>query len=690
MPLPLTRLDKHTFDQLFAEGNALATRTAPRWTDYNRHDPGITFIEMFAWLTETDLYQLDRTPAANYWAFLDMLGIKPRQPQPAETILILSTVNQMKPLTLPHGIQLVNSRSDVIFQTTQTINVSPLKVVRLFSGSADNLLEVTASNLSQNRTFPAMGSNPEPGDALYIGFDQAFKDKNLDISLYLWSDHPEEDRVTKQGLIEECQALQEDPNPACLTYDWSEHYSVHTTWEYYTGPEPEDWTELNILVDDTRALTLSGSVRLLLPGDGLDHAPGGLNVESKQLIYFIRCRMVKGKFDCAPEISRIEFNAVPARHACDNDVGDQPYRSSGQAAQRFQTAKSPVLAEGFHLDVLSVGSKGIRWNAVSSLEQAGPHDCVYLLVPETGEIFFGDGLHGRVPPVDSQIQVSYKIGGGVIGNVPAQSLVSVLPGSAHNSQLVPGWEQITETLSVAQPFAAAGGENGETLTDALARVNAWLEAPVRAITLDDIETLAKAVPGVPVARAHAIAEYQPDFPCIIAPGCISVVIVPNSPEASPFPSPRMCQIVKRYLERRKAIATELHVIGPSYAVISVQACLHILSGVDGAALTVQANDLLDNYFHPLHGGLNGQGWPMGQGVYRSEVMSLLNRLPGVTFVDAVSFQIVPEAELCRSQNPCAAETTGTPERCCGNPAICPHSLLTSGVHQITVSIERKK
>jgi len=96
--------------------------------------------------------------------------------------------------------------------------------------------------------------------------------------------------------------------------------------------------------------------------------------------------------------------------------------------------------------------------------------------------------------------------------------------------LVPEWEQITEILPITQPYAAAGGENGETLAGARVRANVWLKAPVRAVTLDDLETLAKATPGVPVARAHAIEEYHPEEK------------IQEKNPAHPIPTPNGCRI----------------------------------------------------------------------------------------------------------------------------------------------------
>src|SRR5215210_5781122 len=100
MPLPLPRLDNRTFDQLVEEGRLTLPRLAPGWTDHNYHDPGITLMDLFAWLVETDLYRLDRTSPAAYRAFLRFVGIEPRPAQVAETVVAFDLDSNNDPIHL--------------------------------------------------------------------------------------------------------------------------------------------------------------------------------------------------------------------------------------------------------------------------------------------------------------------------------------------------------------------------------------------------------------------------------------------------------------------------------------------------------------------------------------------------------------------------------------------------------------
>lgn len=66
MPLPLPNLDDRRWQDLTQEAIPLIPRYAPQWTDFNTLDPGITLLEMFAWLTESMVYQLNQIPDVRF------------------------------------------------------------------------------------------------------------------------------------------------------------------------------------------------------------------------------------------------------------------------------------------------------------------------------------------------------------------------------------------------------------------------------------------------------------------------------------------------------------------------------------------------------------------------------------------------------------------------------------------------
>lgn len=73
MPIPLPNLDDRSFGDLVEEGKRLIPGLAPSWTDHNPSDPGITFIELFAFVSEMLLFRADRVSEDNKRAFVKLL-----------------------------------------------------------------------------------------------------------------------------------------------------------------------------------------------------------------------------------------------------------------------------------------------------------------------------------------------------------------------------------------------------------------------------------------------------------------------------------------------------------------------------------------------------------------------------------------------------------------------------------------
>lgn len=73
MPIQMQNLDDRTFADLVAEGVRMIPGYAPSWTDHNPSDPGITFIELFASVTEQLIYRLNRVSDDSKRAFLKLL-----------------------------------------------------------------------------------------------------------------------------------------------------------------------------------------------------------------------------------------------------------------------------------------------------------------------------------------------------------------------------------------------------------------------------------------------------------------------------------------------------------------------------------------------------------------------------------------------------------------------------------------
>ena len=126
MTIPIPVLDDRSFDQLVAEAKARIPVHTPEWTNLNDSDPGITIVELFAFLTENLLYRSNRIPEANRIKFLTMLGISLQPASPGNGLVAFSNDRGplQPPLALPAGTAL--QAGQVPFLTQTGLDVLPV------------------------------------------------------------------------------------------------------------------------------------------------------------------------------------------------------------------------------------------------------------------------------------------------------------------------------------------------------------------------------------------------------------------------------------------------------------------------------------------------------------------------------------------------------------------------------------
>lgn len=74
MPIKLPELDNKTYDDLLKEMIASIPKYSKEWTNFNPSDPGITILELLAWITEGLIYRTNRIPEKSYLNFLKLVA----------------------------------------------------------------------------------------------------------------------------------------------------------------------------------------------------------------------------------------------------------------------------------------------------------------------------------------------------------------------------------------------------------------------------------------------------------------------------------------------------------------------------------------------------------------------------------------------------------------------------------------
>ena len=450
------------------------------------------------------------------------------------------------------------------------------------------------------------------------------------------------------------------------------YIAPNLAWHYWNGVR---WAQLNVH-DATADFTRSGLLELVTPADFMVRELLG------QTRHWLRVELAQGDYAAPPRLSRLLLNTTVARQAT-TFVREVLGSSTASARQRFRSSRTPVL-DGQALEVREpeepsvedqarlrreegadairrvLDASGatreiwVRWREVADFNASGPRDRHYVINHLSGEVEFGDGVSGLIPPLgNGNVRLGcYRSGGGKRGN----------RGIGEIAQLKSAVPYIEKAVNL---LPSAGGAEAESTETLLERVPRSLRHRDRAVTIEDYEDLARLCSSE-VARCRCVPlrdlAIDPSGDTVRL-GHVSVIVVPNAREAKPLPSTALLELVRDFLVARAPATTRLSVVGPMY--LRVNVTTEIALSAVGVASQIQAavRAKLLAFLHPLTGGTDGAGWDFGRAPHRSDLFSQIEAVPGV---DHVRFLVVRETD----------ETAGS--RRSGR------FLVFSGEHQIDV------
>ncbi len=657
MPLPTPNLDDRTFQDLVDEAKRMIPKFCPEWTDHNVSDPGVTLIELFAWMVDILLFRLNRVPEKSQIAFLDLMGVhlQPAQPARVDLTVWLSAPAEA-PITLPAATQVATEQTSsdpaVTFSTDVDLVITPPKFSACFTSPNERVFDDQTLKLStEGETFMIFSPRPRPGDALYLGFAN-------DISAHvlgLWID------ASVEGIGV-------DPRRPPLV------------WQVWMGDAWLDLGHDDIEQDGTNGLNQAGLIVLHLPP-----AMQTATVNDHEA-FWVRCMYVAPEpgqptYSASPVIDTIRAQAlggrVPATH-CVMVSNTILGRSDGSPGQRFYLDYVPVLPRypEEYIEVQTEDGGWVAWAEQETFSHSSANDLHYTLDGSNGEIAFGpsirepDGItrqYGAIPQRNSLIRMkSYRTGGGAVGNVGAGTI-----------KLLQSAVPYVDRVINRDP--AVGGRDTETLEHAALRAPQLLRTRSRAVTAEDYEFLAWEASSE-VARVHCLQPRQADalpadHPDRVPPGSVKLLLVPavSDPLQRIYPeqlsvSPQLRQKVRAYLDERRQLTTEVLIDEPPYVWVKVEAQVraHMMSDAESVRQAVLKR--LYTYLNPIIGGREGAGWPFGRTLYVSELYALLQGLPGLEYVEEIRLARMVEGR---------AEVVSMVE-------LPPQGLLASAEHVVTV------
>ncbi|MCC6310987.1 MAG: putative baseplate assembly protein [Trueperaceae bacterium] len=303
-------------------------------------------------------------------------------------------------------------------------------------------------------------------------------------------------------------------------------------------------------------------------------------------------------------------------------------RSDGTPFQRIRLSGAPIV-DGTLRILIDEGAGEEPWTEVDSFVRTGPLDRHYYVQRDEQDrltVFFGDNAQGRIPGAGASIRAVYRVGGGVRGNVGAGTIGTVVSVLTHRGSPL--------TVQVANPLAASGGEERQSIEDAKRQGPRTLRAMGRAVTLDDFEILAEDFPGI--ARARALLGAGAEG------GCCCGVTVHVVPEGGGQMSADLRERLLARLEAVKMAGTCLELADAEYVEVDIDGVVFVGPTFVQAEVEQVFLDELDRFFL-----LDGAFVDFGRGVFLSDLYALIDGVDGVDHVDLakVTRRPVPKLEV---------------------------------------------
>ena len=442
-----------------------------QWTLHAPVDPGITLVDLFAYLLDQRVYWLDQIPDALLRGIFRLLGDAPRHARPAAAVFQLDDSAAPGPIDVVRAgarLALVGGTEDVVFTTGPELARLRVERVEVEVAGTDRTADVLRGRAVE--LFPSDGSPAAMRLGLALrGIAPGIVGRSASLLLRLATSP----QLAPQWVATD-EALAVGPPAA-------------STWSYRSTT---GGTRSLTVDDGTGGFRRSGVIRFVVPADWEPDAPpepDGVSVHS------IHVTTEAATFTAPPRLLEVVPNVAVARHAARETLRSEPLGKQLDEWLPLPGLTIELGAPGRVLDepgtirvrLRERDGQWHRWEATADLAFHGPGDRVFVVDRAAGVLRFGDGLTGRIPRLHPQgaqarARVRFQLGGGPSGNVGAS-----LSWEAEN----------TVGLTARNVVSAEGGTEPETLVEARERIRASLTRRDRAVTPRDFESIAESTRG---------------------------------------------------------------------------------------------------------------------------------------------------------------------------------------------------
>jgi predicted phage baseplate assembly protein len=693
VPIFVPNLDDRSAPDLYAEMRARIPSHTPEWTNLNDADPGVTLLQLFAFLADNLLYRSNRIPEANRRKFLTLLGIGLQPASPGLGLVTFDGSSTHGPVAAGTVVR----AGKVAFNTRHTVNVVNAEGHVFYKRPNTDLDAETLDHMRKlHEPFLGEGSELEFYDSVEVdvpttgvplpSIDLALPGgSTVDGSVWIaLACTPAAVRAAANDPVAAVAAARVAMAGATLTI------GIHPA-ERPAGATLAPRRSVGETVDPgliVESLSTTGTPsyqRLRMPyAENVLDVPGVVDVVLPALADFVTPWEVdpsdEGTGDFPPLVQdgklaarivtwlRIRYRGardatVPGAvvQAAIGWVGINAARivqavqvtnenvglGTGAPDLQVRLANGPVLVGDVNHDpVLSVQDEAGQWwdwALVEDLLAAGPLDKVYALDPESSVVAFGDGLHGLRPPLRAGIRATYEYGGGPEGLVAIDAVKVV---------------DDRDDVKVRNPLPTWGAAAAESVADAERAIPRWLRHRDRLVTAADFRDITMRTPGVDLGRVDVLPLFDPRPRAgagdgTHTAGAVTVMVLTRADGVATSPpestDQHVIDAVCSWLDERRLITTEVYVRGPRWVRIWASIGIALMPGEVREAVEQRVAAAVRHYLSPLTGGLSAlesgialeetgaspRGWPLGSSVSADDLLAAATRVPGVRHVEGV-------------------------------------------------------
>lgn len=601
------KLFDRRFDDLLETGRSRLPSLAPRWSDYNTHDPGITLMELLAYVAEAQMYSLGRMRRDERAGYAALLGLRRQGPNPAGGSLWPDRANPDSPFLSFQ--QAVVIEADALVRTTNgdTPPFHPTHRILWTPGRITALrtllgggrkIDHTRGNEQGDRAFEPFGAAGAPGDVLRLEYAA-----NGERGLF-----PKQREVAVQAYWP--LGVRVAPTLRAVTRDESgAPCASPLEVQMRIGAER---IALPVVVDGSRGFMQSGVI--LLDVAGVPDSPAKFALEIRAPRGFAR----------APRILAIEPGVLPIVQG--GSTSAEAHATNGMPGQRIEL-QTPGLRFGDGAPPVTVivkdNAEQQEWQLVDDLGLCGPEDLAYELDTQNECIKFGNGVNGRMPEAGCAIAIDYPFCNGSAGNTPRRQHWSV--------------RGISGTFGT-NPDPISGGRDADTDLDLRRAARQRLRAAHALVTVADLKDATLSLADLEVARVEvhlgkARAETTRELTLLALRARSSA----DEPEEAPETT-RWLAAVRRGLLARMPLGTRLRVRAPAYRAFTIDARIEAMPRRNPTDIENSIRDKLREAFM-LTRRAGTEPRELGAPVSSRDIAALIRKVPGVRRVVSLALLV---------------------------------------------------